>query len=249
MQLRRANAAPLPVLRGPVLVHVRRRLRGVRRPAAGAGASRHAHQEGGQVGPFEFDCYLVDQLIRPIANLYRVTPLAAGETPAGGPIAFVRQKKLAVKEHIRFFADESESQELFSIRARTWLDTGGSRYDVDDAQDGRIGLLEHVFGKSLLRSTWRVSNAQEEEVAIARERSAVMAILRRGIDFVPDVGGLIPIPYNFEILAGDRLIGGMDRKFQLRDRYVLDLSGDPEKSLDRRLAIALAIGLDTLQNR
>jgi hypothetical protein len=30
---------------------------------------------------------------------------------------------------------------------------------------------------------------------------------------------------------------------------VLDLSGDPEKTLDRRLAIALAIGLDTLQNR
>jgi hypothetical protein len=41
----------------------------------------------------------------------------------------------------------------------------------------------------------------------------------------------------------------MDRKFQLRDRYVLDLSGDTEKVLDRRLAIALAIGLDTLQNR
>ena len=84
---------------------------------------------------------------------------------------------------------------------------------------------------------------------IARERSQVGAILRRAIDFVPDVGGLIPIPYNFEILAGDQVVGGMDRKFQLRDRYVLDLSGDTEKRLDRRLAIALAIGLDTLQNR
>ena len=198
---------------------------------------------------FAHDRYLVDQLIRPIANLYRITPLAAGETPLGGPVAFVRQKKMAIKEDIRFFADESETQELFSIRARTWLDTGGSRYDVEDAQDGRIGLLEHVFGKSLLRSTWRVSNAQEEEVAVARERSAAMAILRRGIDFVPDVGGLIPIPYNFEILAGDRVIGGMDRKFQLRDRYVLDLTADHERKLDRRLAIALAIGLDALQNR
>jgi hypothetical protein len=41
----------------------------------------------------------------------------------------------------------------------------------------------------------------------------------------------------------------MDRKFQLRDKYVLDLSADHEKRLDRRLGIALAIGLDTLQNR
>jgi hypothetical protein len=201
------------------------------------------------MGPFEYDRYLVDQVIRPIANLYRITPLAAGETPAGSPIAYVRQKKLAVKENIRFFADEAETQELFAIQARSWLDTGGSRYDVNDAQDGRIGVLEHIFGKSLLRSTWRVADAQEQEIAIARERSQVGAILRRAIDFVPDVGGLIPIPYNFEILAGERVIGGMDRKFQLRDRYILDLSGDPDKILDRRLALALAVGLDTLQNR
>ena len=201
------------------------------------------------MGPFDYDRYLVDQLVRPIVNLYRVSPLAAGETPAGPPIAFVRQKKMKIKEEIRFFADETETQELFQIKARSWLDTGSSKYDVIDAQEGNIGLLEHVFGKSLFRSTWRISGAGAEEIAIAHERSQPLAILRRVIDFVPDVGGLIPIPYNFDILAGDAIIGKMDRKFQLRDRYVLDLSGDPEKKLDRRLAIALAIGLDTLQNR
>jgi uncharacterized protein YxjI len=201
------------------------------------------------MGPFDYDRYLVDQLIRPIVNLYRVTPLAAGETPAGPPIAYVRQKKMKIKEEIRFFGDEAETHELFQIKARTWLDTGGSKYDVVDAQEGNIGLLEHVFGKSLFRSTWRISTPEGEEIAIARERSQVLAIVRRLIDFVPDVGGLIPIPYNFDILAGGQVIGKMDRKFQLRDRYVLDLSGDTEKKLDRRLAIALAIGLDTLQNR
>jgi uncharacterized protein YxjI len=201
------------------------------------------------MGPFEYDRYLVDQLVRPIVNLYRVTPLAAGETPAGPPIAYVRQKKMKIKEEIRFFADEAETEELFQIKARSWLDTGGSKYDVVDAQDGNVGLLEHVFGKSLFRSTWRISATEGEEVATARERSQVLAIVRRLIDFVPDVGGLIPIPYNFDILAGEQVVGKMDRKFQLRDRYVLDLSGDPDKKLDRRLAIALAIGLDTLQNR
>ena len=201
------------------------------------------------MGPFDHDRYLVDQLIRPIANLYRVTPLAAGDTPAGPPLAYVRQKKLAIKEHIRFCADEGETQELFHIQAQTWLDTGGSRYDVVDAQDGKIGVLHHVFGKSLLRTTWNVLDAAGAEVAVAQERSQAMAILRRAIDFVPDIGGLIPIPYNFDILAGGQVIGTMDRKFQLRDRYVLDLAADPDKKLDRRLAIALAIGLDTLQNR
>jgi uncharacterized protein YxjI len=201
------------------------------------------------VGPFDYDRYLVDQLVRPVANLYRVTPLAAGETPAGGPVAYVRQKKLAIKERVNFFADEGETQELFHIQARTWLDTGGSRYDVVDAHDGTIGTLHHMLRQSLLRTTWGVANAAGEEIAVARERSQVAAVLRRAIDFVPDVGGLVPIPYNFDILVGGAVAGSMNRKFQLRDRYVLDLSGDPDRVLDRRLAIALAVGLDTLQNR
>jgi uncharacterized protein YxjI len=198
---------------------------------------------------FDADRFLVDQLIRPIANLYRVTPLAVGETPAGGPVAFVRQKKLAIKEDIRFYADESETRELFRIKARSMFDVGGARYDVTAADGSPLGALEHHFAKSLLRTTWNVTGAGGEEVAVARERSQFGAILRRVIDFVPDVGGWIPIPYNFDILSGDSVIGRMDRKFQLRDRYVLDLSGDTERRLDRRLAVALAIGLDTLQNR
>jgi hypothetical protein len=109
--------------------------------------------------------------------------------------------------------------------------------------------MEHVFGKSLFRTTWKLTDADGGEVALARERSKSGAIGRRLIDFVPDVGGLIPIPYNFDFVMDDRVIGHMNRKFQLRDRYVVDLSGDTEHRIDRRLAIALAIGLDTLQNR
>src|SRR5947207_13467531 len=119
---------------------------------------------------FSHDRFLVDQLIRPVANLYRVTPLAIGETPAGGPIAFVRQKKLALKEDIRFYDDEQETQELFRIKARSLFDIGGAWYDVVAGEE-RIGLLEHVFGKSLFRSTWRIFDAQEQQLAVAQERS------------------------------------------------------------------------------
>jgi uncharacterized protein YxjI len=196
----------------------------------------------------QYDRFMVDQLVRPIANLYRVTPLAAGEAPAGPPVAYVRQKRLAIKEDIRFYGDEAETQELFRIAARSVLDIGGSRYDVLAGSE-RIGFLWHKLKESLIRTTWHVGGPNEEEVALARERSLVGAVLRRVIDFVPDIGGWIPIPYNFEFLIDGQVVGGMDRKFQLRDRYVLDLSGDTERKVDRRVAIALAIALDALQNR
>jgi uncharacterized protein YxjI len=202
----------------------------------------------GAVEAFDADRYLVDQVIRPIANLYRITPLAAGETPVGPPVAYVRQKKLAIKEDIRFYADEQETEELFQIKARNILDLGGSRYDVYAGQK-QIGALEHQFRASLVRSTWRVRDASNQEIAVARERSLVLAVVRRIIDFVPDYGALIAIPYNFDVLIEGKTVGSLNRKLKLRDSYVLDLSGDTARRLDRRLAIALAIGLDTLQNR
>ena len=180
---------------------------------------------------FDYDRFLIDQLVRPLVNLYRVTPLAAGETPAGGPVAFVRQKRMALKEDIRFFADESESQELFRIKARSVLDMGGSRYDVTDAMGAPIGRLEHLFKKSLIRSTWRLVGSDEAEVAIAHEKSQALAIARRVVDFVP-YGEWLPIPYDFVLLDGDRELGHFTRKFMsIRDRYVLDLSGDTDKRL------------------
>jgi uncharacterized protein YxjI len=196
----------------------------------------------------EYDRFLIEQLVRPVVNLYRVTPLAAGETPAGPPVAFVRQKRLAFKEDIRFFTGEDEAEELFRIKARRVIDVGG-RYDVVDAAGAPIGVLEHHFRKSLLRSTWRILTPSDEETAIAQEKNQTLAILRRVIDFVP-YGEWVPIPYNFVVREGERELGHFTRKLlSVRDTYTLDLSGDTERRLDRRLAIALGIGLDALQNR
>jgi uncharacterized protein YxjI len=198
---------------------------------------------------FDYDRYRVDQLIRPVANLYRVTPLAVGETPAGPPIAYVRQKKLAIKEDIRFYADENQTQELFRVKARSMLDMGGSRYDIF-VEDERIGMIWHKFRESLLRSTWHIGGPDEQEVALARESSTAVGIARRAIDFVPYVGEFVPIPYNFEIVINGDVVGNMNRRFlRVRDQYALDLSGDRERKIDRRIAVALAVGLDALQNR
>jgi hypothetical protein len=70
----------------------------------------------------------------------------------------------------------------------------------------RIGVLDHMFKQSLLRSTWTVRDGNEDELMIARERSLFGAIARRAIDFVPDIGGLIPIPYNFDFLANGTVV-------------------------------------------
>jgi hypothetical protein len=183
---------------------------------------------------FAGDRFLVEQLIRPIANVYRVSA-------DGQPVAFVRQKKLAIKEDLRFFADEQETDELFRIKARSVFEVRGT-YDVTTEDAQPIGALQKDFVASLGRSTWRVLDAGGAAVAVAREQNLVVAILRRVSD--------LPLPFHFDIDSPDgRRLGELRRAFSLRDRYELDLSGDVEKRIDRRLGIALAVGLDALQSR
>src|SRR5829696_2557617 len=140
------------------------------------------------------DRFVIDQLIRPMGNLYRIS---AGPSAGAMPVAFVRQKRMAIKEDIRFYADENEADEFFRIKARSLMEFGG-RYDVTTPAGERIGVLEKVFGKSLLRSTWRILDANEQELGIAKERSQFWAIVRRVIDAVP-YGGFIPIVFHFTI--------------------------------------------------
>ena len=186
------------------------------------------------------DRFVIDQLIRPMANLYRISA-------AGSPVAFVRQKKLAIKEDIRFYVDESQTEELFRIKARAMMEFGG-RYDVTTSAGERVGVLEKVFGASLLRSTWRILDANEQELAIAKERSVPLAILRRVIDAIP-YGDFIPVVFHFTIDTAETHLGDLNRRPGIRDTYDLDLSPDTTRVIDRRLAIALGIALDALQSR
>jgi hypothetical protein len=36
---------------------------------------------------------------------------------------------------------------------------------------------------------------------------------------------------------------------KLRDVYTIDMSGDPDRTVDRRLILAIAVGMDALQAR
>jgi hypothetical protein len=196
---------------------------------------------------FAHDSFFIDQLIRPIANLYRISTLGLDGASPGEPLAFVRQKKLAIKEDIRFYADESEQQELFRIKARQMFELK-ARYDVTTPGGERIGVLEKVFGKSILRSTWRIHDANEQELAMAEEKSMHVALFRRIIDAIP-YGEFVPIIFQFTIRMDGREIGEMRRPVGVRDRYILTLDGDHERRIDRRVVVALGIALDALQSR
>lgn len=199
------------------------------------------------------DRLLVQQVFRPVANEYRISIPAPGSTDEGEPLLFVRQKKLKIREDIRFRLSADADEHLFRIKSRTVFEFAG-KHDVLDDRDQPIGLLAKDFGKSLFRSHWHVHDAAGAELLEAHEKSWPIALTRRFIEFVPVVGDYLGalqwLPFDFVLRRGETVVGHYRRVLgKLRDRYVLELDPVASEGIDRRLLVAFAIGLDALQDR
>ena len=201
--------------------------------------------------PNEHDLFLLRQRWAPVINRYEFTLPAPDGTP-GQPVCFVEQKRFTFKEDIRFFTDDTKQVEVMRLKARQRFDPA-ARYDITDAAGGKIGEIQKAFGASLLRSTYKLYDANGQETAVATEKSLAVALFRRLVQFIPYVDNFadwLPIPYHFVFLRGDRVLATNTRRaWKIRDTYTIDLSGDPEHTLDRRLVLATAVGMDALQAR
>jgi hypothetical protein len=195
------------------------------------------------------DRLLIQQVFKPIANEYRISIPAPGSTDEGRPLLYVKQKKLKIKEDIRFRLSPDAEEHVFMIKAKSVFEFRG-RHDVLDANGAVIGVLEKAFGKSLLRSHWHVKDATGAEVVEAHEASLAIALIRRVVAFLPE--WLLPLawlPFNFILLRNGQQAGTYKRILgTLRDRYILE-PGPDLAGVDRRLLVAFAIGLDALQDR
>ena len=192
---------------------------------------------------------LIQQVFKPIGNEYRISIPSPGSTDEGRPLLFVKQKKLKIKEDIRFRVSPDAEEHVFMIKSKSMFEFRG-RHEVLDADGRVIGLLEKDFTRSLLRSHWHVRDPQGEELLETHESSWIIALVRRfseiGIDWAAILGWL---PFNFVLRRGEQELGTYKRVLgKFRDRYVLELSPEA-RDLDRRLVAAFAIGLDALQDR
>ncbi len=179
---------------------------------------------------------IVRQRIRMLVNQYEVR----GARPNGSEgdlYAFAQQKRMAFREQVTLYADDSKREAVLGFKARQMVDLGAT-YDVVDAGGSPIGTFRKDFAKSLLRSTWHVEQPGLG-VATGSERSLGVAVIRRLVE-------IAWLPYHFDFTIDGQPGFTVEKKWGLRDRYVVTIQ-DPR--LDRRLVTAMAIALDALQAR
>ena len=209
----------------------------------------------GIVDPNQHDRFVLRQRVKLVINQYefswpaRRTPTAAAE-PEGEPFCFVEQKRFRFKEDIRFFADESKTAELMRILARQRFDPR-ARYDVTTPDGARVGEIQKVFGSSLLRSTYRLCDPAGDEVALVARaqpaRGAVPALRRpRPLPRRLRRAGCRSPTTSSSCAASSASACTAAAAGKWRDVYDIDLTEDPQRTLDRRLVLAIAVGMDAL---
>jgi uncharacterized protein YxjI len=155
---------------------------------------------------------------------------------------------LSVKRHVTFYRDESKRERLLDILQDKKFQPITKTYTVRDARGRPIAR----FGKNILfnlfRKRWYVwaPGSGRRLLFLANEDSIILSLLRR---FLGPLFGLLRTSFIFLPAGTDDVIGEFKRKFTILDRYVLDMSADPQRLMDRRIALALGVMLDTGERR
>ncbi|MCM2266264.1 MAG: hypothetical protein NDI60_00665 [Elusimicrobiales bacterium] len=160
-------------------------------------------------------------------------------------VVVVVSMALSKKRHVTVYRDESRGEVLLSILQEYKVQLLGSSFTVTDPQGVPVGRLVKKYLHNIFRKRWYCFAPGGELLFTAREDSVILSILRR---FLGSFFGLLRT--NFLICGPlGNVLGEFNRRMTLLDRYVLDMTQDPTRQIDRRLALAVGVMLDTGEKR
>ncbi|MDO8804675.1 MAG: hypothetical protein Q7R35_09585 [Elusimicrobiota bacterium] len=159
-------------------------------------------------------------------------------------VAIAAAQALSKRRHITVYRDDSREEVLLRIAQDSNIQLLTASYTVTGADGGRLALIYKKRLRNIFRKRWYVLGP-DGPLCTAQEDSIILSALRRMV-----LGFLGLLHTDFMIYSpGGQVLGEFSRRMTLRDRYVLDMTPDSRRSLDRRVALAFGVLLDTGENR
>ena len=178
-----------------------------------------------------------------------------GESPLAGllsllgffgmiPIIVLVAAALSPKRHVSFYTDESMSNKVLEVLQDHKLQIIYATYTVRDNVGRTLATFRKSFLFDIFRKKWECTGPSGQPLFEAREDSILLSLLRRVLG---PFFGLLRTNFVFE--RGDQILGEFNRKLTILDHYVLDMTRDTRRSIDRRIALAMGVMLDTGERR
>ena len=166
--------------------------------------------------------------------------------PAGFLALAVVGSAASKKRHITFYRDEAKRERLLEILQDRKLQLIVATFTVLDARRQPIARLRKNYLYNIFRKRWEIRTMAGQVAFVAKEDSMILSLLRRVLG---PMFGLLRTNYVFLGPDERTVLGEFTRKMTILDRYALDLKRDRHRKLDRQLALALGVMLDTGERR
>jgi uncharacterized protein YxjI len=148
--------------------------------------------------------------------------------------------------HVTVYRDDSRAATLLRIMQNERIAVLTRSYTVVSPDGTALARLRKHYLHNLFRKRWYAESPGGEVLAVAMEDSIILSLLRRVLG---TLFGVLRTNFVIHRGHGGDVLGEFNRKFTLRDRYVLDMTGDPDRTLDRRIAFSLGVMLDSGERR
>src|SRR5215210_6581069 len=151
----------------------------------------------------------------------------------GRQVAYVRKKKLKLKEDVRVYEDENQSRLLFRMKADRMLDFS-ARYAISGPDGRPIGAVGRRGMKSLWSSAYVLVDAYDTEAGSIREENPWTKVLDGMMESVP-LGSLFFNPayltelYGRDVLRIQKQPSVLESSFRIEK--LADFSEDEEDLL------------------
>ncbi|HEU4566337.1 MAG TPA: hypothetical protein VFS05_16860 [Gemmatimonadaceae bacterium] len=159
---------------------------------------------------------------------------------------FVVSAALSKERHVTFYRDERRTEQVLRVLQDSKWQVIVRTFTVRDDKGRLLAHFSKNLLSNILRKRWEVRGVRRELLFVAREDSIILSLLRR---FLGPLFGFLRTNFVFQAPGSDRALGEFRRKMTILDRYVLDLSEDAQRTVDRRVALALGVMLDTGERR
>jgi hypothetical protein len=114
---------------------------------------------------------------------------------SGATRAYVKQKMFKLKEHVRVFTDESETELAYDIRADRWLDFN-TVFSFNKPDGNSIGKLVRKGWKSIWKASYELYDENDIQDLLIQEKNPWVKVCDTLLSEIPIVGMLTGYFFN-----------------------------------------------------
>ena len=187
-------------------------------------------------GRFDYPKYVMREELKLVGKKFHIYG------PNGDELCSADMKAFKLREDIRLYAGEDQKTEVLLIKAREIFDVSATYDVVDPVARETVGAIKRRGLRSLVRDEWVILDPGGQQLVEIKEEHILLALLRRFL--------ISLVPQQYIGLMHERAVCVFKQHW---NPFVLnmsvDFSEDINRTLDRRLGLAAAVLLCTVEGK